>query len=181
VSWNVQEYPTRALVSCLSPVDKVERWHLELASRMFEIIEHGDRRGVGLAANQVGAEVCMFVWLVNGEGDIVFNPEIIDRSSRTSVMQEGCLSLPASFLVNVQRPDWIVVRWMDRGGVVHEDRIGEGGKWDSFTARVWHHEIDHLNGLSIVDTMSGSSKRKKRTQLASIMERRRLLDQDDPK
>lgn len=171
--WFLEQYPTKALISEIPPVDELEMWHIDLADRMFDIINLGERRGVGLAANQVGAEVRMFVWRIGDANGLVFNPEIIDRSPETAVAMEGCLSLPESFLVGVQRHTSITVRWMNEEGDIIEEVIG-----DEYKARVWQHEIDHLNGLSIVDTMTSSWKRKKRSKLASIMTERRLLEEE---
>jgi len=172
----IEAYPTRALVSRVPDVEAVLPGHLELAERMLYLITHNERRGVGLAANQVGDMVRMFVWCIDGQSGrqsgVVFNPEILEYSPETSMAMEGCLSLPVQFLVGVVRSKRIRVRWMTPDGVIVDKHI-----IDEYKARVWQHEIDHLNGLSIVDTMTSSWKRKKRTKLASIMTARRLLEE----
>ncbi len=74
----------------------------------------------------------------------MINPEITWRSEETSVMEEGCLSLP-KINVDVTRSAEVLVRYLD-GNSVEQDR-----RLHDLDARVVQHEIDHLNGVLIVD------------------------------
>ena len=98
-----------------------------------------DAEGMGLSANQIGVRTRMFV--MRAENVIgVINPKIIDASSETVVLEEGCLSYPNLF-VKIKRPKFIKVRF------THPDGTTETKKFDGITARVFQHELDHLNGI----------------------------------
>jgi peptide deformylase len=98
-----------------------------------------DAEGMGLSANQIGIRTRMFV--MRAENIIgVINPKIIDFSTETVVLEEGCLSRPNLF-VKIKRPKLIKVRF------THPDGTTETKKFDGITARVFQHELDHLNGI----------------------------------
>ena len=96
--------------------------------------------GIGLSANQCGLPYRVFVML--GQELIpCFNPRIVDVSQETIVLEEGCLSYP-DFFVKVKRPRRIKVRYADPRGQVTTE------VFDGMTARVFQHELDHLNGIN---------------------------------
>lgn len=96
--------------------------------------------GIGLSANQCGLPYRVFVML--GEELIpCFNPRIIDVSKETVVLEEGCLSYPGLF-VKVKRPRRIKVRFAEPNGNVVTKTF------DGMTARVFQHELDHLDGVN---------------------------------
>ncbi len=100
-------------------------------------------KGVGLAASQVGVLKPLIVVDI-GEGPLkIVNPQIAKRKGRC-FMEEGCLSLP-EILVNVKRAKQIIVKGQNEfGKAVEIDASG-------LLARVLQHEIDHLNGVLIID------------------------------
>lgn len=108
-------------------------------------------RTVGIAAPQVGAlwRVCFVdctghAKVPNPHGPIVMvNPELVAHHG-LEVGREGCLSLP-EITANVERPTHVTVRYRDPGGAEHE-MDAEG-----FEARVVLHEMDHLDGVLILD------------------------------
>jgi len=98
-----------------------------------------DAEGMGLSANQIGVRTRMFV--LRAENVIgVINPKIIDVSSEMVTLEEGCLSYPNLF-VKIKRPKFIKVRF------TRPDGTTETKKFDGITARVFQHELDHLNGI----------------------------------
>ena len=101
--------------------------------------------GVGLAAPQVG--VLRRVAIVEYDDKLyeLINPEILE-SSGAAIEEEGCLSVPG-IRGTVKRPDHIKVTYTDRDG---KRRIEEH---DGITARIFCHEIDHLDGVLFVDKM----------------------------
>jgi len=104
------------------------------------MIEH---RGVGLSAVQCGIPLRVFVlgnWNDPDTVMSVFNPRIVDQSKEMTVEEEGCLTFPGLY-VKVKRHDWIRVRYTTHEGVT--DTIKLGG----MTARIFQHEMDHLNGI----------------------------------
>ena len=96
--------------------------------------------GIGLSANQVGLPYRVFVML--GQELIpCFNPRIVDMSQETVILEEGCLSYP-DFFVKVKRPRRIKVRYAEPNGNIVTQ------VFDGMTARVFQHELDHLNGIN---------------------------------
>lgn len=100
--------------------------------------------GVGLAAPQIGKNIRLIV--VNSEdGVMVFiNPKIIKKSWRKKIGEEGCLSLPDIFLM-VKRHYIVEVEFLDLTG--QKQKI----KATDILARVFQHEIDHLDGILFID------------------------------
>ena len=112
-----------------------------LAKTLIENMLHYD--GVGLSANQIGIEERAFAMIRDIEyNDIIvcFNPRIIKKYNDEVWCEEGCLSFPDE-IINIQRPDRIVVKYED------EDKKDHKIKLDGFAARVFQHEFDHLNGI----------------------------------
>jgi peptide deformylase len=107
--------------------------------------------GVGLAANQVGSPLRLFVANPSEDHDpskllVVINPELVEADGEL-VTEEGCLSIP-DFRQEVRRARRVLIRGLDRAGrpiqVEGEDLL----------ARIFQHELDHLNGLFFVDRLS---------------------------
>ena len=112
-----------------------------LAKTLIENMLHYD--GVGLSANQIGIEERAFAMIRDIEyNDIIvcFNPRIVKRYDDEVWCEEGCLSFPDE-IINIQRPDRIVVKYED------EDKKDHKIKLDGFAARIFQHEFDHLNGI----------------------------------
>lgn len=138
-----------------------------LADRMLGIMYTAE--GIGLAAEQIGHTEAMFVLDVPPRADldeqglpnnpgvsmpqVFINPEIIGASEELAAADEGCLSFPGLY-VSVTRPAEVVVRFLDRDGT--EQVINAKG----LLARAVQHELDHLNGVLLVDHMSSVGKMK---------------------
>ena len=116
-----------------------------------------EAEGVGLAAPQIGKNIRLFIvdctpW---GEEDpslaeyrkVFINAEIYERSTETSLFNEGCLSLPGLH-EDVSRPVSIKIRYQDENFVEHDEEIG------GMAARVIQHEYDHLEGEVFTDRLS---------------------------
>jgi peptide deformylase len=119
---------------------------LEMKKTMIE------NNGVGLAANQVGEDLSIFVIdknlaEINNIPDTFINPEIIEYSNDTSEMEEGCLSVPNYWTI-VKRSKKIKIKFLDEQG--NKIKLKARG----FLARVLQHETDHLNGITIKDRHS---------------------------
>jgi peptide deformylase len=114
-----------------------------------------DAFGVGLAATQVGTLNRVLVYRVLAQGSVMalINPEIEWKGKETETMEEGCLSLPA-VLVDVERPIHVRVRAQDQDG---EPIVVEAS---GLEARVIQHEIDHLDGVLIVDRTSRDQRKE---------------------
>ena len=99
--------------------------------------------GVGLSANQIGIGERVFVMMLNMETEetiTCFNPRIVKRYDDNVWCEEGCLSFPDE-IINVERPDRIVIKYED------EDKKDHKIKLSGMAARVFLHEFDHLEGI----------------------------------
>jgi peptide deformylase len=103
-----------------------------------------EANGVGLAAPQIGVPLRVFVAEVNKKFYAFVNPEIVKTSSEEEYFEEGCLSLPGVY-GEVRRPSKIVMTALNERG----ERV-KVKAW-GLLARVFQHEIDHLNGMLFVD------------------------------
>lgn len=133
---------TEVLRTKAEPVAGVTKDIKKLIKDMKETVKKAD--GLGLAAPQVGISKRVFLAMFNGKMTAMINPEILTRSDETSVMEEGCLSLPG-IDVSVERPVEITVRYLDEKGATQERHLHD------LDARVVQHEFDHLQGVLIVD------------------------------
>lgn len=125
-----------------------------------------EREGVGLAANQVGRLRRVLVAGIEEDEYVLINPVIEARSDETEVLAEGCLSIPG-IQVDVERPLAVTVSGQDAAG--GEIRFEAEG----LLARVFQHEIDHLDGVLILDRTDRESRK------AALREwRERLLAQN---
>ena len=125
-------------------VDRFDGALLDEVERMGEIMH--DALGVGLAATQLGVLHRLLVYRVQPDSQVsaLVNPEIEWAGSEREEAEEGCLSLP-EVLVDVDRPIYVRVTGKNELG---EDVVVEAS---GLEARVIQHEIDHLDGVLILD------------------------------
>jgi peptide deformylase len=151
----ILEAPDPVLRQVSSPVEAVTPELQTLIDDMFETMYAAP--GIGLAAIQVGVpKRILVIDLQDPEEEggepvrnpmVFINPEIL-RSAETIVpYQEGCLSVPDQY-AEVERPDSIRARWLDRDGKVHEEEL------DGLLATCLQHEMDHLEGILFIDHLS---------------------------
>lgn len=115
----------------------------ELLKRMREAMIKAN--GVGLSANQVGLNLRMFVYQEPDKPlKTVFNPEIVKSSKKTATIEEGCLSIPGIY-GEVERPEKTILTGQDKNG--RKIKIEAFG----LLARIFQHEVDHLNGILFID------------------------------
>jgi len=106
--------------------------------------------GIGLSANQIGINLSVFVLGHPSEPQSIrsfFNPEIKNVSSDSVDILEGCLSFEQIF-VTIRRPSTVTARWQDSSGEWQE------GTFTGWDARVFLHEYDHLQGITMRDRVS---------------------------
>ena len=125
---------------------------LEQVEFMRDVMDNA--LGVGLAATQVGILSRILVYRVEGESPIaaVINPRIEWRSDETESTEEGCLSIPG-IRVDVGRPLHV------RVGAVDEHAAPLTIEASGLEARVLQHEIDHLDGVLMLDRTSRTERR----------------------
>ncbi|WP_456456804.1 peptide deformylase [Thermovibrio sp.] len=152
----IRIYPDEVLKKEASFVDEFNLELKELVDDMFETMYK--RKGVGLAANQVGVLKRVFILDLNagkereGQEKLVFvNPEII-HSEGEVIAEEGCLSLPGLWR-KVKRASKVLVKAQDLEG--REFQLQAEG----LLARAIQHELDHLNGIVFIDKLSPLKRR----------------------
>jgi peptide deformylase len=139
--------PDPVLRQLSKPVETVDADVRRLADDMLETMY--DAPGIGLAAIQVGIAKRMLVIDLAKEGEekqplVFINPQILKSSDERSVYEEGCLSIP-DYYAEVERPAAITVEYVDRDG--KQQTVDA----DGLLATCLQHEIDHLNGVLILD------------------------------
>ncbi len=121
-----------------------------LAERMTALMHEAS--GVGLAATQVGVLRRIFVFTDEGEDRVLVNPVITMSSRDNETDDEGCLSL-RDVLVPVERPVAITIEGVDTKGEPVKLELG------SSSSRIAQHELDHLDGVLIIDRTDDESRR----------------------
>ena len=117
----------------------------EISKILYENMMH--HNGVGLSANQIGINERVFIMVKDLEYNEIltcFNPRILKQSSKTCVMEEGCLSYPDEFL-EIERSKTVVVKYEDENKVDHKIKL------EGFAARVFLHEFDHMQGINFTE------------------------------
>lgn len=123
----------------------------DLAARMSEVMYAAP--GVGLAATQLGVLKRVIVFDLDEGLVAVCNPVLTDVSEETVLEEEGCLSVPG-IVVPVERAERVVCEGLDLDG--SPVRI----EAHDILARVLQHEVDHLNGVLIIDRASPEARRE---------------------
>ena len=128
----------------------------ELKNILIENMKHYD--GYGLSANQLGIPYKVFALIKDGDPIICFNPEVKEYSEETDYVKEGCLTFPGL---------WFAVERASGVSVMYYDEKGEGryGIFGGLSARIFQHEMEHMEGELFTDNISDlklSMARKRR-------------------
>lgn len=151
----MQSYPIRmfgdpVLRQRAREVEELDGALARFVSTMYESMHAAS--GLGLAAPQVGVQKRIFTYDV-GEGDTVMvNPEVVESSGEWSY-EEGCLSLPG-FAFEIVRPRYVTLRGVDLDG---DEVVIEA---DELLARVFQHELDHLDGKLMLDRLEPDERKR---------------------
>jgi peptide deformylase len=166
----VTMYGDKILRKKVEKVIEVDNEVIELITNMFDTMRNAN--GVGLAANQVGADKSILIIdITNVEGFeetkpmVLINPEIIRYSDEKTVFEEGCLSVP-DLRADVERPEAITIRYYDTDFKEQNLETGE------MLARVIQHEYDHLLGILFPDLVDDETKKKLKKPLQKIRKRK---------
>ena len=148
----IRQYPDPVLRLRANEVQDFDDDLRRLADRMLRLME--DANGVGLAANQVGVVRRIFVFHPDAEGDpvAVVNPRIVARGDEAESDDEGCLSMPG-IQVPVERATTVTLEGKDPEGNDVSYELSELG------ARVAQHELDHLDGVLIIERTTDDARK----------------------
>ena len=155
----VRTYPDPVLRKEAETVEEIDDSFLDFVDALTEVMYKKD--GAGLAANQVG--ILKRVIVVDaGEGPIeIINPKIVQQSEEKVSFEEGCLSLP-NIRINLARSISVVVTGRNLQNQPVEYRE------EGLLARVLQHEIDHLNGVLIIDRASSIQRSLLKSKLKRL-------------
>jgi len=146
-------YPEAVLRKVAEPVAQIDGRLQTQIDEMIALLYQ--RHGLGLAAPQVGQSLCLFVYDLSirdadaeiaGRPEVLINPQIIAMEGE-QIGEEGCLSLPGYF-EPIKRAKRVQLRGMDREG--REVSL----EAEDLMARLFQHEVDHLNGVMMMDHWS---------------------------
>jgi peptide deformylase len=149
----IRKWGDPVLKSRATPVDRFDETLLQQVQRMAGIMR--DAIGVGLAAPQLGISQRVLVYRIGSDAPLIalVNPEVEWHGEDLETLEEGCLSIP-SVAVDVERPIHVRVRAKDEHG---EDRLVEAS---GLEARVIQHEMDHLDGVLMLDRASREDRKE---------------------
>ena len=146
----IRHYGDPALRMKARQVESFDEDLLRLVERMTALMH--EAQGVGLAATQVGVLRRLFAFVHEGEDHVLVNPVITKRSEDKEVDDEGCLSL-REVLVPVERSLAVTIEGFDAAGESLELDL------ELPTTRIVQHELDHLDGVLIIDRTDDESRR----------------------
>jgi peptide deformylase len=149
----IRQYPDPVLRLEAQEVEEFDADLAQLVARMSRLMH--DAQGVGLAANQVGVlrRVVVLLAAADEEPSVLVNPTILDRSDEAEQDTEGCLSLQG-VAVPVERAVRLRIEAQDAEGAPVELEL------EGLAARVAQHEVDHLDGILILDRTTPEGRRE---------------------
>ena len=142
---NILKHPNPLLREKSREIERNEIFNPEFKNFIKDMMETMLKKdGVGLAGPQIGELKRIIIAAIDGTPQVYINPKITKKSLRKNTMEEGCLSIPDVY-AKVKRPASIVVEYLDLAG---EKRKIKANKMN---ARIFQHEIDHLDGVLFID------------------------------
>jgi peptide deformylase len=160
VAYEIRTFGDPVLKSRASRVKDFDEPLKQLTEDMKRVMY--EREGVGLAANQIGRLKRIFVAAYEDEEYVIVNPEIDERSETVEKEVEGCLSIPET-RVEVERPTAVTVTGQDLSGEPVRVEV------EGLLARIFQHEIDHLDGILILDRTDRESRKNAMREIRERM------------
>jgi len=148
---SIRTFPNSILKIKTKDVEQITESIIKTFEDMINIVKLAD--GAGLAANQIGIAKSLAIALLDDKTFVRLINPVIRETHGKETDDEGCLSIPEA-VVKVHRAKELIVEYLDIEG---NKKILEV---DGFTARVLQHEIDHLNGVLIIDYLKPDEKLK---------------------
>jgi peptide deformylase len=162
MSHQIRTFGDPVLKSQSAAVTDVDGRIVRLVDDMFDTLVESEN-GLALAAPQIGIRKQVVVWDFGDEPLAIINPEIVESDGEW-VYDEGCLSIPGLY-VEIARPKQVLVRGVDLDGEVVEYEA------DELEARMFQHEIDHLQGVLMFERMTADQRKE------ALAEYRRIEEQ----
>ena len=147
---DIRKFGDPVLKTRASPVESFDESLVRLTQDLLATMR--DNEGVGLAATQVGRLKRVFVAAIEDNEYVIVNPILTDISETTETATEGCLSIPG-IQVDVERPTAVTISGQDVSGKPLKIEASD------LLARVLQHEVDHLDGVLILDRTDRESRK----------------------
>ncbi len=144
-------HPHKILKEKTKPVEKIDREIKNLIQEMKKIMIKN--KGVGLAANQIGKGLSIFIAYDNKKFYSFINPKIVKLIGKEIIVEEGCLSIP-NVWGEIKRYPEVIVEYQNLWG--KKKKLKAKG----FLAQIIQHEMDHLNGILFIDKALNTYKIK---------------------
>lgn len=160
----IRTFGDPVLKTIAAEITEVDEKLVRIANEMVEIMYEAP--GIAVAAPQIGVQKQLVVYDVGDGAHSIINPTIKEAGGGEWVYDEGCLSIPGLFVELIRPKEVLVHGWTLEGVEVDIEA-------DELLARMFQHEIDHLNGVLMFDRMEPDQRR------AALGEYRRL--QEEPK
>jgi peptide deformylase len=165
MSYQIRTFGDPVLASQAAAVTDIDGKVVRIVEEMFDTLYDSDS-GIGLAAPQVGIQRQIFVWDMDDEPMVILNPTIVESDGEW-VYDEGCLSIPGLY-VEMTRPKTVLMKGIDMNG--NEISL----EADELEARLFQHELDHLNGVLMFDRMQPEQRKQ------AIAEYKKLSEKASP-
>jgi peptide deformylase len=150
MTYEIRTFGDPVLKAVAEPVSNIDEKLVRLTDEMFDVMYKAP--GIGLAATQIGVQRQVFVYDIDDERRVILNPQIVESSGEW-VYDEGCLSIPGLY-VEMLRPKKVLVRGINLDGNDVEFEA------DELLARLFQHEVDHLNGVLMFDRMTPDQRKE---------------------
>jgi len=160
VGYEIRTYGDPVLKSQSLAIENIDDKLVRLTDAMLDIMY--DAPGIGLAAPQIGVQKQLFVYDIGDGAEVLINPVVVESAGEW-VYEEGCLSIPGLY-VEMVRPKEILLKGINIDG---EEVSVEA---DELLARLFQHELDHLNGVLMFERMTPDQRTE------ALAEYRRLTE-----
>lgn len=145
----ITQYGSPVLRTATEPIEEIMPRHVALVNRMKWVLSQA--KGYGLAAPQVGASEPIFIYEDAGTYKTIVNPTLYDYDDSLWLFDEGCLSIPGRTFP-IWRPKRVLLRGLDiTGAEIKIEAV-------DLLARIFQHEMDHLNGKLVIDQLSSEER-----------------------
>lgn len=144
MGYDIRTYGDPVLATVAATVDNIDGKLVRLADSMLQAMYKAP--GLGLAAPQIGVQKKIFVYDIDDQPTVLINPRIVESSGEW-VYDEGCLSIPGLY-VEMIRPKEVLLEAVDLNGETIQIEA------DELLARLFQHEMDHLEGVLMFERMT---------------------------
>jgi len=160
VGYDIRTFGDPVLTTTAAEVENIDGKLIRLTKDMFQAMYKAP--GIGLAAPQIGVQKQIFVYDIDGEPITLINPKIVESRGEWT-FDEGCLSIPGLY-VEVLRPKEVLLEAVDLDGNTIQIEA------DELLARLFQHEIDHLNGVLMFERMTPEQRKEAMSEYRKISE-----------